>query len=53
MYGVKRLITEEIRYHHSNQKNVISIVTAELQWLEHLWNHENIFETGEVRVNEC
>ena len=20
--------------------------TVELQWLEHLWNHENMFETG-------
>ena len=26
---------------------------AELQWLEHLWNHENMFETGVVRTNEC
>ena len=26
--------------------------TAELQWLEHLWNHENMFETGVVRVND-
>ena len=24
--------------------------TVELQWLEHLWNHKNMFETGEVRV---
>ena len=23
---------------------------VELQWLEHLWNHENMFETGVVRV---
>ena len=21
-------------------------------WLEHLWNHENMFETGVVRANE-
>ena len=27
--------------------------TAELQWLEHLWNHENMFERGVVRANEC
>ena len=27
--------------------------TVELQWLEHLWNHENIFETGVVQANEC
>ena len=24
----------------------------ELQWVEHLWNHEIIFETGAVRANE-
>ena len=29
------------------------IYTVELQWLEHLWNHENMFETGVVRANEC
>ena len=28
------------------------IITVELQWLEHLWNHENMFETGVVRANE-
>ena len=27
--------------------------TVELQWLEHLWNHENVFEKGAVRANEC
>ena len=27
--------------------------TVELQWLEHLWNHENVFVTGVVRGNEC
>ena len=26
--------------------------TVELQWLEHLWGHENEFETGIVRANE-
>ena len=29
------------------------INTVELQWLEHLWDHENMFETGVVRANEC
>ena len=29
------------------------VSTAELQWLEHFWNHENMFETGAVRANEC
>ena len=27
--------------------------TVELQWLEHLGNHENMFEIGVVRANEC
>ena len=27
-------------------------VTVELQWLEHLWYYENMFETGVVRANE-
>ena len=28
-------------------------ITVELQWLEHFWNHENMFETGVVRAYEC
>ena len=27
--------------------------TVELLWLEHLWNHEDMFETGLVQANEC
>ena len=27
--------------------------TVELQWLEHLWDYENIFKTGVVRTSEC
>ena len=26
--------------------------TVELQWLMHLWNHENMFQTGVVRASE-
>ena len=26
--------------------------TVELQWLEHFWDHENMFETGVVQANE-
>ena len=26
---------------------------ADASWLEHLWNHENMFETGVVRANKC
>ena len=25
--------------------------TVELQWFEHIWNHEKMFETGVVRDN--
>ena len=31
----------------------IFTIAVELQWLEHLWNHENMFQTGVVLVNEC
>ena len=27
--------------------------TVELQWLEHLLNHQIMSETGVVRANEC
>ena len=27
--------------------------TVDPQWLEHLWNHENMLEIGVVRANEC
>ena len=27
--------------------------TVEPQWLENLWNHENMFEIRVVRGNEC
>ena len=27
--------------------------TLELQWLEHLWDHGNKFETGVVRAIDC
>ena len=27
--------------------------TVEVRMLEHLGNHENMFETGVVRANEC
>ena len=29
------------------------LYTVELQWLKHLWDPENVFETRVVRVNEC
>ena len=27
--------------------------TVELQWLEHPRDYKNMFDTGEVRANEC
>ena len=27
--------------------------TVELQWLEHIWDHGNMFETGVVRAKGC
>ena len=29
------------------------MTTIKLQWLEHLWNHENMLKTGVVRANKC
>ena len=34
------------------KKNESILNIAELQWLEQFWDHENVFETGEVRANE-
>ena len=31
----------------------LEIYTVELQWLKHLWDHEIMFETRVVRINEC
>ena len=36
-----------------NQMCQVASHTVELQWHEHLWDHENMFETGVVRANEC
>ena len=38
----------EIHYIHVDMYTI----TVELQWLKHLWNHENMFETGVVQMNE-
>ena len=27
--------------------------TVEVQWFEHLWDYENMFETGVARADEC
>ena len=36
-----------------DDKLVCCTVHVELQWLEHLWNHEKMFEAEVVRANEC
>ena len=38
---------------HSKSTAIGVQYTVEFQWLEHLGNHENKFETGVVRVKEC
>ena len=37
---------------HISKAPLLYIYIAELQWLEHLWNHENMFETGVVQAKE-
>ena len=42
-----------------NNNSVVRLVsppppnTVKLQWLKHLLDYENMFETGVVRANEC
>ena len=58
-----KFIAKVTVYTYSNHSNLMlhSVIrpdhrtnnTVELQWLEHLWNHKNIFEMGVVRANEC
>ena len=31
---------------------LLGVTTDELQWLEHLWDYKNMFETGVVRAIE-
>ena len=35
-----------------NSRDILKADTARLQLLEHLWNHETMFETGVVLVND-
>ena len=36
---------------HQRSKTHMHVYTVELQWLEHLWDHENLFEAGVVRIH--
>ena len=38
--------------HSASKKPGLATYTVEPQWLEYLWNHESMLETGVVRVNE-
>ena len=40
------------RHAYFDLTNHKKLNTVELQWLEHLWDHKNLFETGVVRANE-
>ena len=31
----------------------IAKIHSNFKWLEHLWNHVNMYETGVVRASEC
>ena len=41
-----------LRHNKSYVCKEIQTNTVELQWLEHLCDHKNMFETGVVRANE-
>ena len=46
-------MNQTLKTQTSHQICTFSVHTVEFQWLEHLWNQENMFETGVVRANEC
>ena len=52
---MKRALGEFHKFRLIRRKKRQRVVpsTVELQWLEHLWHHEIMFETGVVRANEC
>ena len=53
-YLLSQLYSDIWTYHYIVSKCRLGLQnTVELRWLEHLWNHENIFETGVVQANEC
>ena len=44
---------DEVSLIQTNTQVCTTQYDSRLQWLEHLRNHENIFETRVVRANEC
>ena len=50
MESVSFLLPAKMTHNFHEQ---IRIDTVDFQWLEHLWNYENMFETEVVRANEC
>ena len=56
MYDKIKIVERNVFFNMNNMDKSIltsnSGHTAELQWLEHLWNHENMFEIGVVRASE-
>ena len=48
-----RLMIACIKGPRTSRLLLILPYTVEFQWLEHFWNHENMFETEVVRANEC
>ena len=55
---IMTVFPESIPIHlkQSTTENVLDysyLITVELQWLEHLWNRDKMFETGVVRATTC
>ena len=53
----RKLLHSSVNFYHctctykmttQNDAMLAAQTTVELQWLEHLWNHKNMFETGVV-----
>ena len=45
-------MTHDNNLNNLSSTGVPNATYIELQWLKNIWNHENMFETGVVQVNE-
>ena len=53
LLNTSKEISSTLKNYVSSCLSAPHVSTVELQWLELLWNHENMFETGVVRANKC
>ena len=52
MINKRAMATVTLFLDQSSYAEISKLCTVKFQWLEHFWNHENVFETGVVRATE-